>query len=153
MRGLGAQVVLTDRDDARITQLLSANIKGNRLEGNAVAMPLPWGTSSEEDVGPRPVPDEPGRLVLAADVIYSEEMVTPLLLTLDELCGPNAEVLLAYEEHLGAKPQERFWRLLKGSRRWCFRFVPMGEQDPTHRTERVRLVRLRKCGMDELPTR
>ncbi|KAI4347388.1 hypothetical protein L6164_008204 [Bauhinia variegata] len=91
---LGGQVILTDLPDR--LRLLRKNIETNMnhggVRGSATATELIWGEDPDPEII-EPVPD----YVLGSDVVYSEGAVVDLLVTLEQLSGPNTTIFLAGE--------------------------------------------------------
>ncbi|KAL6606554.1 hypothetical protein ACP70R_042207 [Stipagrostis hirtigluma subsp. patula] len=93
---LGAHVVLTDLPDR--LKLLRKNVQLNlagddaHVPGSARVAELVWGDDPHPDLL-HPLPD----FVLGSDVIYNEEAVDDLLVTLNQLSGQHTTILLAGE--------------------------------------------------------
>ncbi|KAL6861697.1 hypothetical protein ACP4OV_017397 [Aristida adscensionis] len=93
---LGAHVVLTDLPDR--LRLLRKNVQLNapaddaHIPGSARVAELVWGDDPDPELL-NPLPD----FVLGSDVIYNEEAVDDLLVTLKQLSGPQTTILLAGE--------------------------------------------------------
>ncbi|KAK3128140.1 hypothetical protein QOZ80_6BG0457500 [Eleusine coracana subsp. coracana] len=89
---LGAHVVLTDLHDR--LKLLRKNVHLNvddpHVAGSAQVTDLVWGDDPHQQLL---LPD----FVLGSDVIYNEEAVDDLLLTLKQLSGQHTTILLAGE--------------------------------------------------------
>ena len=91
-------VVLTDQP--HMIPLLEENIDRNDLQSKAKAVPLEWGTDSDEvakviseDSSSMPVFD----IVCGSDILYSPDNFSLLLETLCQICTPSVtEVVLAY---------------------------------------------------------
>ncbi|XP_062199042.1 uncharacterized protein LOC133901635 [Phragmites australis] len=95
---LGAHVVLTDLPDR--LKLLRKNVHLNvaaddpNVPGSARVTELVWGDDPHaEQLLQHPLPD----FVLGSDVIYNEEAVDDLLVTLNQLSGQHTTILLAGE--------------------------------------------------------
>ncbi|TVT99318.1 hypothetical protein EJB05_55318 [Eragrostis curvula] len=93
---LGAHVVLTDLPDRLklLRKNVNLNVDDPHVAGSARVTDLVWG----DDLHPnllqqQPLPD----FLLGSDVIYNEEAVDDLLLTLDQLSGQHTTILLAGE--------------------------------------------------------
>ena len=135
LHALGADVTLTDL--AGNLPLLEDNARSNAL-GRAPArvVELCW--------GPPPLPASLGApydLILATDVLYSHDAVTPLVETLAALAGarsPPAEVLMAAgrNRHAGVAFFSEVAAHFDVSR------VPDSELDPTYQCEDVEVWRL-----------
>ncbi|XP_054779385.1 uncharacterized protein LOC129287219 [Prosopis cineraria] len=91
---LGGQVILTDLPDR--LRLLRKNIETNMehvgVRGSATATELIWGEDPDLELT-EPAPD----YVLGSDVVYSENAVVDLLVTLEQLSGPKTTIFLAGE--------------------------------------------------------
>uniref|UniRef100_A0A0D9WKP9 Uncharacterized protein n=1 Tax=Leersia perrieri TaxID=77586 RepID=A0A0D9WKP9_9ORYZ len=89
---LGAHVLLTDLPDR--LKLLRKNVDLNVLacRGSARVADLVWGDEPDPDLLNPPLD-----FVLGSDVIYSEEAVDDLLLTLNHLSAPQTTIILAAE--------------------------------------------------------
>uniref|UniRef100_J3MAG8 Uncharacterized protein n=2 Tax=Oryza brachyantha TaxID=4533 RepID=J3MAG8_ORYBR len=90
---LGAHVLLTDLPDR--LKLLRKNVHlnvGEDARGSARVIDLIWGHDPHPDLL-----DPPLHFVLGSDVIYSEEAVDDLLITLKQLSGPHTTIILAGE--------------------------------------------------------
>uniref|UniRef100_A0A0E0L6P7 Uncharacterized protein n=1 Tax=Oryza punctata TaxID=4537 RepID=A0A0E0L6P7_ORYPU len=88
---LGAHVLLTDLPDR--LKLLRKNVElnvGDDARGSARVAQLVWG-------GEPDLLNPPLDYVLGSDVIYSEEAVDDLLLTLNHLSAPHTTIILAAE--------------------------------------------------------
>lgn len=85
---LGAKrTILTDFPDN--LPLLDRNIAANRLTDVASTAPLTWGNKLALEVSNFDV-------ILATDIMYYDDSVQPLLLTLQGLSGKNTRILMAY---------------------------------------------------------
>lgn len=92
--------MLTDLDDGYQLQLLQGNIDANSLavSKRATVQPLLWGEPLTNEV--KHFISTGLDYVIASDVIYSDEIVEPLVNTLQMLCkNPQTKILLAYETH------------------------------------------------------
>ncbi|KAF0911637.1 hypothetical protein E2562_011644 [Oryza meyeriana var. granulata] len=90
---LGADVLLTDLPDR--LKLLRKNVDlnvGGDARGSAQVAELVWGDEPDPELV-----DPPLQFVLGSDVIYSEEAVDDLLVTLKQLAGPHTTIILAGE--------------------------------------------------------
>ncbi|KAI9092480.1 hypothetical protein K1719_027608 [Acacia pycnantha] len=91
---LGGQVILTDLPDR--LRLLRKNIETNmkhvNVRGTVTATELTWGEDPDLELTD-PEPD----YVLGSDVVYSENAVVDLLVTLGQLSRPKTTILLAGE--------------------------------------------------------
>ncbi|CAL4894787.1 unnamed protein product [Urochloa decumbens] len=92
---LGAHVVLTDLPDRLklLRKNVSLNVDDPHVPGSARVTELVWGDDPHHELAREPLPD----FVLGSDVIYNEEAVDDLLLTLNQLSGQHTTILLAGE--------------------------------------------------------
>ena len=109
---LGARVRLTDRTEA--LELLQANIAANADQivaaaGKCSAHELDW--CSESTMTPLRAEYD---VLLASDVVYKADLVTPLLRTLEFFCPPGSRcvLLLAYKKRF-AEEEAPFFDGLK----------------------------------------
>ena len=85
---LGAKkTIFTDFPDN--LPLLDRNIVANKLTDVASTAPLTWGSKLDLEVSNFD-------LVLATDVMYYDDAVEPLLLTLQNLSGKGTRIFMAY---------------------------------------------------------
>ena len=85
---LGAkETILTDFPDN--LPLLDRNIAANKLTDVASTAPLTWGNKLALEISNFDV-------VLATDIMYYDDAVEPLLLTLQGLSGKNSRIFMAY---------------------------------------------------------
>lgn len=75
---------------------------------NAEARALDW-LHAVRDVAQ--LPSMPPSLVLAADVVWVESLVAPLVAALDALCGPRTVLLLAHQSR-SHRSDNLLWGLL-----------------------------------------
>ncbi|KAK9818643.1 hypothetical protein WJX74_007532 [Apatococcus lobatus] len=106
---LGADVILTDLLHAK--DLVEANIRNNCCAlgingGRASFNELAWGQTNVERLQ---LPNE--LLIIAADVVYHQELFKPLSLTLAALGQRNAHVLLAHTRRW--KHDTRFFKMMR----------------------------------------
>lgn len=91
---LGAHATLTDLPDRLrlLRKNVDTNLRSGHILGSALVSELTWGDDPDPELL-EPLPD----YVLGSDVIYSEEAVGDLLLTLQQLCGNHTTIILAGE--------------------------------------------------------
>merc|ERR1740123_1370497 len=82
---LGGRVIVSDKDDEKpIIDLLKGNLERNPV-GDIRYMPLTWGVKEHADA----LLESVGHIdcILATDVIYCNEIVMPLVQTLQKICS------------------------------------------------------------------
>lgn len=86
----GNDVVMTDLPE--FLPLITKNISANKdlLKGKAEARTLKWGCGVQDFQTPD--------VLLMSECVYYEKSVEPLVKTMTELCGPQTQVLLSYED-------------------------------------------------------
>eukprot|EP00026_Physarum_polycephalum_P005024 Phypoly_transcript_05050.p1 GENE.Phypoly_transcript_05050~~Phypoly_transcript_05050.p1 ORF type:complete len:324 (+),score=96.92 Phypoly_transcript_05050:1053-2024(+) len=129
---LGANVTLTDFPS--VLPILQINIDANTsrnssLQGLLSVAPLTWGEDISSFTTPNNAPPLPSSspssspppssplsapnplpvdIILASDVLYSEEAHTPLLYTLAALSTPQTQIIFSYERR--KKSNDRFFK-------------------------------------------
>jgi hypothetical protein len=106
----GCQCVATDLGD--ILPLLRDNLHRNAGD-SATAAELPWGDAAAASAVARSFPGAAPDWIVAADVVYHEHLIEPLLQTLVELTrGPKPpKVLMSYVQRF--KRAKSFFKLMR----------------------------------------
>ncbi|KAL1416472.1 hypothetical protein MTO96_000750 [Rhipicephalus appendiculatus] len=121
----GNDVLLTDLP--QFVPLLEKNLEENRdrLRGKASVRTLEWGAP--------PVGD-----------MVAPDAVDPLLKTMTELCGPNTEMLVSYEDRDNEANSAAVAHFLRGCRQhFLIEEVPSKEQHPDFSSHDIHILKLR----------
>ena len=129
---LGATVILTDLD--QVEGLITANIARNKLSANASFTPLCWG-----DPIPSQISTPPFDIVLASDVLYQHEWVSPLIATLKALSGPATDIFLANEH----RPKLKFPADLFSAAGFLIQQIPYEQLHPEWRSPDIQIYKLK----------
>ncbi|XP_077517847.1 protein N-lysine methyltransferase METTL21D-like [Amblyomma americanum] len=133
----GNDVVLTDLP--QFMPLLDKNLEENRrhLKGKAHAQALEWGAQLAPHIV---TPD----VILMSECVYYEKAVDPLVKTMTELCGPNTEVLLSYEDRDNEANSAAVNRFLQGCRQhFLIEEVPTEDQHPDFSSDDIHILKLK----------
>ncbi|KAL6056106.1 Protein N-lysine methyltransferase METTL21A, variant 2 [Balamuthia mandrillaris] len=131
---LGArEIVITDYPQPSIMELMQHNVDQN-LKGkdlsNLSICPLIWGEKDMIDAA-KPNYD----VILAAELLYDEETIEPLLQTIAELSDRDTKVYMTHQEH-GSKASALFLQKV-GDHFETVRHIPLSEQHPSFKAENV----------------
>ncbi|XP_037569934.1 protein N-lysine methyltransferase METTL21D-like [Dermacentor silvarum] len=133
----GNDVLLTDLP--QFVPLLEKNLEENRdrLRGKASVGTLEWGAPPAPDMI---APD----VMLISECVYYEKAVEPLLKTMTELCGPNTEMLVSYEDRDNEANSAAVGHFLRGCRQhFLIEEVPSKEQHPDFSSHDIHILKLR----------
>eukprot|EP00041_Stephanoeca_diplocostata_P012911 m.217800 g.217800 ORF g.217800 m.217800 type:complete len:394 (-) comp19140_c0_seq1:564-1745(-) len=101
-------VIATDIEEG--LDIAKRNIVENKLQDRVTVQELFWGAQKEKDVLGN---NTRASVVLASDVVYSEDTVIPLADTLEALCGPQTLCLLGFRNRTSSDTIAKFFGRLK----------------------------------------
>ncbi|KAJ7521620.1 hypothetical protein O6H91_19G061300 [Diphasiastrum complanatum] len=144
---LGMNVLLTDIP--AVLPALKRNVKKNLLAtslamagkadckaGKVKIGQLCWGNMKQIEATKPPFD-----YIIAADVVYLENTVEPLLSTIHSLAGPDTVILLGYQIR-SPEAHELFWRLCP--EKFVVKKVPRDQLDPDYAFEEADVYILQK---------
>jgi len=131
---LGAKVTLTDKEPQTI--LLEENASRNReKDTHLVVKKLLWG-ESVEDLEP------PFDVIIASECIYYEELVEPLLTTIDNLSSSKTITFVSFEEH---RPDSVVMFLEEAQKKgFRVQHIPIDDLHPIYRSNKIKVITLHK---------
>ncbi|XP_054268520.1 protein N-lysine methyltransferase METTL21D-like isoform X2 [Macrosteles quadrilineatus] len=122
---------------------LTNNIEHNRklwqpCGGNAEAKPLRWGSIDGQNFPP---PD----LLIAADCVYYNESVEPLVETMVALSSENTEIILCQEER-DTEKQQQAWKMFLQlfNKHFDCEKVPTKDQHSLYSSDEIVIFRAKK---------
>lgn len=130
---LGADVTATDMNKEAVLGILRRNLAANGAESVKI-VPHDWGTPVTPGL------DAPYDFVLAADVIFKEELVPALVKSMEQLAGPHSVVFMCAENH-SQKALDLFFSLSAAS--FDVQRVPLEEMHETFQDDRIVIARMR----------
>ncbi|XP_038051412.1 protein-lysine methyltransferase METTL21D-like [Patiria miniata] len=134
----GADVTVTDLEDFLPLMQLNIDTNKSHVKGTVTAKTLKWGASVADFMPP---PD----FILMSDCVYYLDAVDDLVKTLNDLSGPETEILCSYEERTigqNLKSLDRFLKLVHED--FIVEEVPLDQQDPVYRSEDIHILTMKK---------
>lgn len=147
---LGASPVLLT-DLPHLLDLPQHNIELNRavLTGPTSCLALTWGhlPQGQAVLGARQAWD----LVLLSDCVFYMDSVGPLVVSLEQLCGHDTELLVSYEERQSQEKVEVMAQFyLEMGRTFTWRAVAQERQHPEYRCDDIKIVSFRRNRIEEV---
>lgn len=134
---LGALVTATDMNKEGVQTLLRKNLAANGATTVQVT-PHDWGSAVTAPLAP------PYDYVLAADVIFKEELVPQLVKSMEALTGPHSVVFMCAENH-SQKALDLFFELAANA--FNVQRVPPADMHEVFQDERIVIARLERRGV------
>lgn len=125
-----SSVVLTDKNTVPAKNNLKLNLH-NLQDRDTTVLELDWGVSDLTQFGP------PYDIILAADVVYIEDLFLPLIQTLRDLSSDGTMILLSCKRRYVR--DDKFFELLKSSGEFSYQVVKVWGQSSD-----VKVYRLHK---------
>lgn len=129
---LGADVTATDMNKEAVLGILRRNLAANGADAIKV-VPHDWGTPVAAPLSP------PYDYVLAADVIFKEELVPLLVKSMEALAGPQSLVFMCAENH-SQKALDLFFVL--AADKFDVQRVPLTDMDDTFQDDRIVIAKM-----------